>query len=605
MKIEDISKVLGNIDERHVKEAMNYKPKHNRSARWIALAACIAVIVTSIPLAFILNREDASEDGDVHQETHNHEENIEDVLKGYGNLQLSNGSLNLNTIQLSDGKINKDRDMTVQDKYVYDYTPVDKHKLLDEMILRALPYHGLTEIEDAYINTNYVKNSRYSIRVNQDIVETRVYSTGGYNLGKHFLNIQLNKSNVKPRVIKFPYNANFESIYAAFKPQIDLLNNLLVCDLNSCYAELVPEESIYSVYFWDSSDEEMVKIITRKIQDIASQEGRDAQKVGLDALTLRVDFELNGGYVEKIRVNDFRPVIYTIAYEGNEAEILDFLSVEISKRYIIKSNEEEFLNCALDLEQYLIDVWRIAGLENSYTLDIKDPLTDKYSNITDSNNYFGITKRAIFKVAVTPTPGHSEDYIEFVFYSVDGETYVLSEIKSKYSLGGDDYIELITPEEAIEQLASGYAIGDVGQGCYICREKYLPEIIEFINNNMTYELVKLSGIEFKMSEGKVLYDMPFYKFTSKPDAEGVSYISYVIAVESGYNIKFDLGELKEIVYEHNLSQCPNAADHPKIEREKKKRTETLKDEFVKEYLKANPDAFKSTAMKIANEKYKW
>ena len=152
---------------------------------------------------------------------------------------------------------------------------------------------------------------------------------------------------------------------------------------------------------------------------------------------------------------------------------------------------------------------------------------------------------------------------------------------------------------------AGYGIGDIGQGCYICREKYRHEIIEYIKNNTTYELIMIPDVVFETEDGEILYDLPFYKFTTKPDENGKSCVSYVIAIDYGYNVKFDLTELNKTTYEHNLSMCISAADHRKIEREKTKRTEELRDAYVEEYLKANPKASKSTAMKLATEKFIW
>ena len=65
MKIEDISKIMENMDERHIRETVNYKPKSRNITRIIALAACIAIIVTAIPAALVLNREDVETDAPV------------------------------------------------------------------------------------------------------------------------------------------------------------------------------------------------------------------------------------------------------------------------------------------------------------------------------------------------------------------------------------------------------------------------------------------------------------------------------------------------------------------------------------------------------------
>lgn len=59
MRKEDLSKAIGGIDPKLVESSMAYRPatsKH-RLIKIVALAACLAVIVTAIPLALILNRE--------------------------------------------------------------------------------------------------------------------------------------------------------------------------------------------------------------------------------------------------------------------------------------------------------------------------------------------------------------------------------------------------------------------------------------------------------------------------------------------------------------------------------------------------------------------
>jgi len=605
MKIEDISKVLGNIDERHVKEAMNYKPKHNRSARWIALAACIAVIVTSIPLAFILNREDASEDGDVHQETHNHEENIEDVLKGYGNLQLSNGSLNLNVIQLSDGKIDKDTDTTVYDKYVHEYTPMDARTVFEDMVAKALPYYGLTELEnDMGVPHTYIKNTRYSVTSYDDVVTRRIYAAHSTFTASHFVNEQISKQ-YESGTIKFPTEDDSQKIFEMFADQIELINDLLVTDLDRCFVTPANSSTQRTVYFWNSSNEALNKEYD-EIAKIMENDKYDYYHVGVSTTfrtrSIQIDFTLDeNGCVEKISTQNIDPP-HQIEYEKYEREILDFLALEITEKYFCISNDESFLQCAFELEPFLKDVFSIEGFENKYDSEVRAPVSKDDFCYRSS---FGVTKVAKLAVSITPTPDHASDVVMFTFYSIDGETFFLGEIKYEYCVAGDSYINLIDYEKAVEQLVAGYGIGDIGQGCYICREKYRAEIIEYIKNNTTYELIVLPDIVFEIEEGEILYDLPFYKFTTKPDENGKACVSYVIAIDYGYNVKFDLTELNKTTYEYNLSMCLSAADHGKIEIEKTKRTEELRDAYVEEYLEANPEAKKAVVVKLAAEKFRW
>ena len=58
MKRSDITRELGFIDPEFIAEAASYKPQKISKIRIVALAACIAVLVTAIPLSLIMNLED-------------------------------------------------------------------------------------------------------------------------------------------------------------------------------------------------------------------------------------------------------------------------------------------------------------------------------------------------------------------------------------------------------------------------------------------------------------------------------------------------------------------------------------------------------------------
>ena len=62
MRKEDLSKAIGDIDPKLVESSLAYRPamSRHRLTRIVALAACLAVIVTAIPLALILNRENGN-----------------------------------------------------------------------------------------------------------------------------------------------------------------------------------------------------------------------------------------------------------------------------------------------------------------------------------------------------------------------------------------------------------------------------------------------------------------------------------------------------------------------------------------------------------------
>ena len=126
MKKIDFENVINNVSDKYVEEAASFVPKRKAGLRWVALAACIAIIVTSVPFAFILNREDDAEHK--HETDHTEQGDITDIPKSFGDIVLENGSLKLNTIMLSHGKINKES--TLSQKYVYDYTPIDEESEL-------------------------------------------------------------------------------------------------------------------------------------------------------------------------------------------------------------------------------------------------------------------------------------------------------------------------------------------------------------------------------------------------------------------------------------------------------------------------------------------
>ena len=65
MKKLDFIRYMGNINEKYVIESEKYRPVSRNWVKVTAIAACIAIIATSIPLALVLNREDAQTDAPV------------------------------------------------------------------------------------------------------------------------------------------------------------------------------------------------------------------------------------------------------------------------------------------------------------------------------------------------------------------------------------------------------------------------------------------------------------------------------------------------------------------------------------------------------------
>lgn len=61
MKKIDITSQISGIDPKFIEEAVNHKVKRISSVRVVAIAACLAILVTSIPLALIMSRHDETE----------------------------------------------------------------------------------------------------------------------------------------------------------------------------------------------------------------------------------------------------------------------------------------------------------------------------------------------------------------------------------------------------------------------------------------------------------------------------------------------------------------------------------------------------------------
>jgi len=65
MKNRDLSNAIGNIDLKYVDEAESFTAKRMSLTKIVSLAACIAIIVTAIPLSLILNREDTNKNDSI------------------------------------------------------------------------------------------------------------------------------------------------------------------------------------------------------------------------------------------------------------------------------------------------------------------------------------------------------------------------------------------------------------------------------------------------------------------------------------------------------------------------------------------------------------
>lgn len=78
MKNSDLSNAIGNVNLKYIEEMENYTSKRMTLTKIISLAACIAILVTAIPAALILNREDGKTDAPVVTTPFNGENNDSD-----------------------------------------------------------------------------------------------------------------------------------------------------------------------------------------------------------------------------------------------------------------------------------------------------------------------------------------------------------------------------------------------------------------------------------------------------------------------------------------------------------------------------------------------
>ena len=105
MKREKVSKAMGNISSRHIKEAAEFKAEekpHRRKSvliRWGALAACFCLIITGVFAAFKMGLFDNDDIGDTGPEIipgNDGDENPDISDDAYGNIfSIANGTLTL------------------------------------------------------------------------------------------------------------------------------------------------------------------------------------------------------------------------------------------------------------------------------------------------------------------------------------------------------------------------------------------------------------------------------------------------------------------------------------------------------------------------------
>ena len=60
MKKIDLDDVISNVSDKYLEEAANFSRKKNVGVRFLAIAACLAILVTSIPLTLLMNKNDSN-----------------------------------------------------------------------------------------------------------------------------------------------------------------------------------------------------------------------------------------------------------------------------------------------------------------------------------------------------------------------------------------------------------------------------------------------------------------------------------------------------------------------------------------------------------------
>ena len=186
MKKIDFENVINNVSDKYVEEAASFVPKRKAGLRWVALAACIAIIVTSVPFAFILNKE--SDDTISQPQTTttstnqptDPEKGLPDgfYYKDMETIQLGTSQLVFNTSFLTDGKniyANLDEETR---PYVFEYDPLtnkQKQEIIEDIANKAKNYHNN---EEAKIDIeNYIgsfSQATYSTTTNKHILQTTV-----------------------------------------------------------------------------------------------------------------------------------------------------------------------------------------------------------------------------------------------------------------------------------------------------------------------------------------------------------------------------------------------------------------------------------------------
>ena len=179
MKKFDMSKHIGNIDEDLISDALSYKPRGNARIRFIALAACIAIIATSVPLGVILNKKTPDTAKEPPQTTN--EDGYDDsqfTRVKFENIELDEGTVIFgNSFLMSNGYICSEPSETYPFSHSY-ITPTKEElqQIVNDTVQKAESFHGDTSVQKPE-NYKYVGNTAYTANVYDHWLRIKAYQS--------------------------------------------------------------------------------------------------------------------------------------------------------------------------------------------------------------------------------------------------------------------------------------------------------------------------------------------------------------------------------------------------------------------------------------------
>ena len=188
MKKETLMDAINNIDPEIIEKSVNYRPNVLRRnvTRIVAIAACLAILVTSIPMAFILSKEDTlpNEETKTTSQTPgatpvDPEKDDSDAFyyQQMNDIKIGDDSIVFNTQFLTDGKnyyVNLEKDTRPLDFDFKAPTALQLQAIFNNTLKFAKFYHDREVIvpdENNYIGT--FKVAKYSFFSTEDSIVTK------------------------------------------------------------------------------------------------------------------------------------------------------------------------------------------------------------------------------------------------------------------------------------------------------------------------------------------------------------------------------------------------------------------------------------------------